>query len=68
MWGGLAASPVRHLQPAGLAWPLSKKTEQRQKKEHTMSKPTAFPLDESRLPFEIPRTSRTARKLPGWAR
>ena len=33
-----------------------------------MSKPTAFPLDESRLPFEIPRDEPTARKLPDWAR
>ena len=34
-----------------------------------MSKPTAFPLDESRLPFEIPRDEPyRGRKLPGWAR
>ena len=33
-----------------------------------MSKPTAFPLDESRLPFEIPRDEPYREKLPGWAR
>ena len=33
-----------------------------------MSKPTAFPLDESKLPFRIPKDQPFRKISPSWAR